>query len=265
MEYPWINPVLFDFGFLQVRWYSIAYILGFIFCYQTLKYFNKDLNIIKSDKVLENALNYGILGVLIGGRIGYVLFYNLNYYIHRPFEIFAVWHGGMSFHGAFLGVIVAFWIYTTQNKISKLSFADVISIGTPFGIMCGRFANFVNGELWGRHTDLSIGFSFAASGDLLPRHPSQLYECFFEGFILMLIMFFVSKKTLFLKDYHGRTFGVFLFFYGLFRFLIEFVREPDDQLGFVLFNFISMGQVLCLPMISCGMFFMFRKSFFKSK
>lgn len=256
--YPWIDPVIFHIGFFELRWYSLAYMVGFLSCFFTIKYFNnrEGQGVIASYDILERAITYGVVGVILGGRLGYVLFYNASYYLENPSYIVRIWEGGMSFHGAFIGVIVAFWIYTTKYGISKLRFSDLCAIGTPIGIFFGRIANFINGELYGRKTDSWLGVIFPMSGDGHARHPSQLYESFFEGFVLFAILFACARFTKFL-EFRGRVFGTFLFGYGFFRFGIEYFREPDQQIGF-LFDAITMGQVLCLPMIFIGAFFILR-------
>ena len=215
--------------------------------YLTKKYF-----FITSD-VIDSYFNNIILGVILGGRLGYVFLYNFEYYSIYPLEILYLWQGGMSFHGGLVGVIVAQIITSIKYKIKFLTLTDISSLSAPFGFMLGRIANFVNGELYGRVTQHPIGIVFPKGGNL-PRHPSQLYEAFFEGFILFIILntlFYFSK----IKLKRGLLTGIFIFFYGAFRFSIEFFREPDTQLG-LFFLSLTLGQILCSVMIIVGLLIM---------
>jgi len=199
--------------------------------------------------VIDSFLNNAIFGVIIGGRLGYVFLYNYSYYSEHFLEIFYIWKGGMSFHGGLLGVIIAQIITSKKFKVHFFIITDITSITVPFGFMLGRIANFINGELYGRVTDHPLGIIFPNGGSL-PRHPSQLYEALFEGFILLLvlnILFYFSH----LKLKPGIITGIFIFLYGFFRFLIEFAREPDPQIGLLIFN-LTLGQFLCFLMIVIG-------------
>jgi phosphatidylglycerol---prolipoprotein diacylglyceryl transferase len=255
LTYPNINPVFLKIGALELRWYGLMYILGIVLGFLFLrKKLQKNLALTQ-DQIL-NLLIYIISGIILGGRLGYVLIYNLSFYLQQPKEILAIWHGGMSFHGAGLGCILALFIFALNNKSNFYLLLDFLALGAPIGLMLGRVANFINGELYGRVTTLPWGMVFPAGG-ALPRHPSQLYEAFFEGALLFLIMFLFFKKAN-LKT--GQLFACFLMFYGFFRFGIEFFRAPDAQIG-LFFNFFSMGQILSLIMLTAGLvcFFIFKK------
>ena len=243
------NPVAIDLGPITITWYSLSYILGLIFAWRYMLYLAKNYYSIKCSAI-DSYFNNLILGVIIGGRLGYVFLYNFDYYSIHPIEILYLWQGGMSFHGGLIGVIVAQIITSNKYKINFLTLTDISSLSAPFGFMLGRIANFINGELYGRVTQHPIGIIFPNGGNL-PRHPSQLYEAFFEGFILFLILnflFYFSK----IKSLTGMLSGVFILLYGVFRFLIEFFREPDAQLGLI-FSSLTLGQILCLVMTIVGL------------
>tara|TARA_B100000575_G_scaffold198442_1_gene160558 strand:+ start:488 stop:1282 length:795 start_codon:yes stop_codon:yes gene_type:complete len=246
---PSIDPVIISFGFVDIRWYSLAYILGLIIGLFIMKRLNKlSYNFIDS-KHLDNFFVWAVIGIIIGGRIGYVLFYQFNLFIKNPLYIVEIWNGGMSFHGGLIGIIVSIYLFSKINRINFFYLSDLVAIVAPIGIFLGRVANFINTELIGKPTEFYISVIYP-SIDNIPRHPSQLYEAIFEGLILFifLITFFYKTKN-FLK--HGIISGLFLCFYSFFRFMIEFIREPDIQIG-LLFNFISMGQLLCLPVFIIG-------------
>lgn len=251
MEFPHIDPVLFEFGFIVIRWYALAYIAGFILGWRYALYLVSGPNRpAHPDKIeIDDFLVWAIPAVILGGRAGYVLFYNFDFYLQNPTEIIQVWKGGMSFHGGILGVAVAMLLYARQHKFHVFYLSDIICAVAPIGLFFGRLANFINGELFGRVTTASWGVIFPHGGDL-PRHPSQLYEAALEGIVLFLILMFLTRAKMMLK-YPGVISGAFLAGYGCFRFLIEYVREPDAQLG-LFFNYVSMGQILCLPMILLG-------------
>ena len=246
ITYPAIDPIAFQMGPLAVRWYGLSYLTGIFLGYL----FIKD-DLIRQfkwskDTVLD-LFSWMVFGVMLGGRFGYVLIYDFTYFIHHPSHIFAIWEGGMSYHGAAFGAMTAMILFSRKMKVSSLFVLDLLGIGSCFGLFLGRLANFVNGELFGRVTSVSWGMVFPNGGPL-PRHPSQLYESFFEGIVLFSLLFLI-RKTVKLKE--GQLFGAYLFFYGLFRFGIEFFREPDVQLGAVV-SFFSMGQILCLIMMGSG-------------
>ena len=243
------NPVAINIGPISITWYSLSYILGLIFSWRYALFLTKTKYSIPSD-VIDSFFNNAILGVIIGGRLGYVFLYNLDYYSNHPIEILFLWQGGMSFHGGLIGVIIAQIVTSKKFKVKFLVLTDISSLTVPLGFMLGRIANFINGELYGRITQHPIGMIFPNGGNL-PRHPSQLYEAFFEGFVLFLILnvlFYFSK----IKSLTGMLTGVFILLYGVFRFFIEFFREPDAQLGLFFLN-LTLGQILCTLMIIFGL------------
>ena len=246
--YQALDPVAFSFGPLVVRWYGIAYLLGFIctglIMWQTIKRWKLKIS---SDDLLMIILSCAI-GLLIGARIFYVVFYGAGYYLEHPLEIFLLNKGGMSFHGGFIGALVGGYLGARYLKLSFVTLADLAAIGAPTGLFFGRIANFINGELWGKATDASWGVAFESGGGIF-RHPSQLYEAGLEGFVIFLVLFLLSRKLP--PKPQGFFIGCFLVLYGVFRFLIEFVRVPDAQLGY-LFGFVTMGQLLSLPLIFAG-------------
>ena len=250
LTFPDISPVAIAIGPLTIRWYALAYVAGILLGQYYVMWLNKRLpKPILGEKARDDLILYAVIGIILGGRIGYVLFYNLSYYLDNPADIAQVWHGGMSFHGGLLGVLIAFYFFARRFKIRWLQLMDLLAAVTPIGLFFGRLANFVNGELWGRVTNQRWGMVFPHGGDL-PRHPSQLYEAGLEGLVLFLVLYLLATKTKALR-YRGILGGVFIGGYGLARFIIEFFREPDAQLGFVLGPF-SMGQMLCVPMILLG-------------
>jgi phosphatidylglycerol:prolipoprotein diacylglycerol transferase len=247
--FPAFDPVLVTIGPLAIRWYALAYLAGFVLGWlygQKLAAQNPKG---PSPKAIDDFLTWAVIGTVLGGRIGYILFYQFGYYLSDPLEMFKVWHGGMSFHGGMLGVIAAIWLFTKREKIPFFAFSDILACVTPIGLGLGRLANFVNGELFGRPTDVPWAMIFPRGGDV-PRHPSQLYEAGLEGLVLFLILYFLARRP-WVRERVGLLSGSFLTLYGLFRFTAEFFREPDPQLGF-LFDGATMGQLLCLPMIAVG-------------
>ncbi len=232
------------------------YLLGFIAAYFVIRSeLRRKGGPIPVDEA-DDLLFYLIVGLLVGARLGYGLFYNFWVYAVRPWEILAVWHGGMSFHGGLIGVVIAGYIFARRRKVPFLTLADMGALSAPIGLMLGRIGNFINGELYGRPTDLPWGIVFPEGGNV-PRHPSQLYESFFEGALLFAVLWSVRKRL----RIPGQLLALFLILYGVFRFFIEFVREPDPQLGY-LFGLVTMGQILCLFMIAggVGLFTYVRKS-----
>jgi phosphatidylglycerol:prolipoprotein diacylglycerol transferase len=252
---PNLDPVAFAIGPLAIRWYSLAYIFGILFTLFYLKKCNKKENIM-SQEAYDEWLTWAVLSILLGGRLGYVLFYNPFYFLSNPLEILAFWHGGMSFHGGLIGAIFGMFLFARKYKINFLKLTDVLAVAAPFGLFCGRIANFINMELYGRVTNGNYGVIFPGAGDL-PRHPSQLYEAALEGFLSFLILFFLYQFTN-LKNRVGTLSGLFLTLYGSFRILIENFREPDAQIGFLFYN-ITMGQFLSLPIILFGLFVIFKR------
>jgi phosphatidylglycerol:prolipoprotein diacylglycerol transferase len=241
-----LDPILIDLGLIRLSWYGLMYVFGFLFSYLLVRYQmkRKDLGISKPE--VDDLYFYSILGLIIGARLGYVLFYNLEMYLDHPLEIPAFWHGGMSFHGGLIGLLTVSILFCWTNKKSFWKIADLMIVTAPIGLGLGRIGNFINGELYGRVTQVPWGMIFPGGGPL-PRHPSQLYESALEGGVLFLILWFLKDKKL----RHGSLLAIFLFFYGILRFFVEFVREPDPQLGFILGPF-TMGQVLSAFMIAGG-------------
>jgi len=246
MKYPHIDPVLIHIGPLQMRWYGLMYIVGFVVAYFILVAQCRRRQLPMSKLEIEDLLTSAILALVIGARVGYCLIYNPGYYFSNPLKFLAVWEGGMSFHGGLIGLLLTGWIFARVKKKSYLMLADLGAVAATPGLFFGRMGNFINGELFGRITDAPWGMVFPGGGPY-PRHPSQLYEAFCEGLLLFFILYFLSRKVK--KD--GILISVFLMFYGLFRFIIEFFREPDPQIGFVI-GTLSMGQILCILMMMFG-------------
>ncbi len=253
LQYPDINPIAIDFGFIKISWYAISYILGIFSSWFLILKIVKIKKINVSNKIISELINNCMIGIILGGRLGYVFFYNPEYYFHNLIEIFKIWNGGMSFHGGFIGIVLAIIYSSKTSKIPITVFSDLISIVSPIGLFFGRIANFINGELFGRVTNHPFGMIFP-NGGKLPRHPSQLYEAFFEGLVLFLIMTFLMNTSK-IFDIKGFLTATFVFSYGILRFFIEFYREPDDHIGLIYFDF-SMGQLLSLPMMIIGLYFM---------
>jgi len=248
------DPVAFDFFSFQIRWYSIAYILGIIFGWAYCK-----KKLIKDTKILilfDDLIAYIIVGIIIGGRLGYVLFYNFKYYLENISEIFMVWNGGMSFHGGLIGTILATLWFSKKNKINTYIFLDLISLVAPIGIFFGRIANFINSELYGKETDVLWSVKFLAV-DNISRHPSQIYEAIFEGIVLFILLNYILKKNI--SNIPGVISSLFLIFYSIFRFLIEFFRVPDQQIGYIIFN-LSLGQLISIIFFIFGIYLFFKKN-----
>ena len=247
------SPVEIDLYYFSIKWYSLSYIFGILFGWI---YIHKRILITELDKKLfSDYISYLIFGIIIGGRLGYVLIYNLNYYIKNPYEIFFIWEGGMSFHGGLIGVIICSIIFAKKNDKKSFFYLDLVSLSAPIGIFFGRIANFINMELYGRSTDLPWSVIFVKI-DQIPRHPSQLYEAIFEGLILFIILNFILIKNL--KN-SGVISSYFLIIYSLFRFLIEFTRQPDLHIGLIAFG-LSAGQILCFITFLFGIFLLFLKN-----
>lgn len=252
--FPNIDPVVLSISNtpLKITWYSLSYLAGILLSWMYIKHLNRlnKTNPIEP-KIIDDLITYIIMGIIIGGRLGYVLFYDLESCLADPIKILRTWEGGMSFHGGLLGVITASFIYCKVYKIQFFRIMDLLACATPIGLFLGRIANFINGELYGRITEVSWGVIFP--GQIIPRHPSQLYESLLEGLVLFLILFFLYKK---IRKFNGMASGVFLLLYSLFRGLIENYREPDSHIGFVFSN-ITMGQILSIPMVIIGLFIIF--------
>ena len=246
------DPVAFNLFSLEIRWYSLAYIFGIILgWFYCKKFIIRDLKI---SKIFDDLISYIIIGIIVGGRLGYVLFYNLEYYLNNLSEVIMIWKGGMSFHGALVGIILIVIFFSKKYKIDKLIFLDLIAISAPIGIFFGRISNFINGELVGKTTNMYWGVVFP-NIDNFSRHPSQLYEAFLEGLILFALMNLIYFKS----NYKTGTCSfMFLILYGAFRVLSEFFREPDVQIGYI-FGWISMGMLLSTIMIFAGIILYFKK------
>ncbi len=248
------DPVAFDLFSIQIRWYSIAYILGIILGWIYCK--KKLIKDIKVLNLFDDLLVYIIIGIIVGGRLGYVFFYNFNYFLKNIFEILMIWNGGMSFHGGLIGVIFATTYFAKKNNINPFIFLDLISLVAPIGIFFGRMANFINSELYGKETDIIWAVKFLAV-DNIARHPSQIYEAIFEGIILFILLNYIMKKKIFSEP--GIISSLFLIFYSTFRFFIEFLRVPDAQIGYIIFNF-SLGQLMCIIFLIIGSYLFLKKS-----
>jgi len=253
---PSINPIVMSLGLIDIRWYSLAYIFAFILGSVIIKRLNSGSYRLISDDKIDKFFIWAIIGVILGGRIGYVLFYQTNLFFTKPTYILEIWNGGMSFHGGLIGMILSIYLFSLKYKIQFLYLSDLVSLVAPIGLFLGRISNFINTELYGKVTDFPLAIIYPLV-DNNPRHPSQLYEAFFEGIILFLILlFYFSKKP---KKYIiGTISGLFLIFYSIFRFLIEYLREPDYHLGLIFYYF-SMGQLLCIPFLLAGLWIVARK------
>jgi len=251
LPYPQIDPVFLRIGPVQLRWYGLMYMLSFILGYFILKRLANKRKLSLSSDDLYDLLFYLILGVMIGGRLGYVVLYDLHNYLLQPLSILAIWQGGMSFHGGFIGVLVAVAWICKRKGWNFREIADLVCVGIPIGLGLGRLGNFINGELFGRPTNVAWAMVFPDGGSV-PRHPSQLYEAILEGLVLFLILSWMYRKNL----PPGTVFGGFLFFYGLFRFVVEFFREPDAHIGLDVGPF-TRGQLLTVPILVAGLVMMF--------
>ena len=251
-----LDPILLDFGFLEIRWYSLAYIFGIIIGWwlgkKILNHIFKISSISFNLKEFDDFITYIIISIIIGGRLGYILFYNFGYYFANPIDIVKIWEGGMSFHGALIGIIIGTYLFSLKRNIHVFILLDVVACVAPIGIFFGRVANFINGELIGKVAKVFWSVIFPKV-DMLPRHPSQLYEAFLEGFVLFLILNFLIFK----KSYKvGTCSYLFLIWYGIFRIFSEIFREPDAHIGY-LFSLVSTGTLLSVLMILSGFIIMF--------
>ena len=252
-----LNPILINFNFFEVRWYSLAYIFGILIGWWVAKkiiFFKIENKIIIFDlKLFDDLISYIIISIILGGRIGYVIFYNFSYYLNNPIDIFKIWEGGMSFHGALIGIIVGTYFFSKKININPFFFLDIIASVAPIGIFFGRIANFINSELYGKPGSFTWSVVFPKI-DMIPRHPSQLYEAFLEGIILFSILItLIFKKNIRI----GVCSGLFMILYGVFRILAEQFREPDKQIGY-LFDLLSMGSILSLIMLLAGLFILIK-------
>lgn len=261
LVHPQFDPVAIDLGFFQVHWYGLTYLAAFgLFYFLATRRIRQPAFAARgwTAREVEDLLFFGVMGVILGGRLGYVLFYKPAYYLAHPLEVFAVWKGGMAFHGGLLGVVAALALFAVLRRRSFLEVTDLVAPCAPTGLACGRLGNFINGELWGRAADATLPWAmvFPQSGSNLPRHPSQLYQFALEGLTLFVLLWLYGRS----RSAHagtgdapvwGRVSGAFLVGYGVFRFTVEYFREPDSFLGLLALN-LSMGQWLCVPMIVAG-------------
>ena len=247
------DPVAIEIFSLEIRWYSMAYILGILVGWVLAKrFFIENLQL---KEKFDDYITYLILGIILGGRLGYVIFYNFDYYINNINDIFKIWQGGMSFHGALIGIIFVSILFAKKNNQNPYAYLDIVAMTAPVGIFFGRIANFINSELYGFETDVPWAVKFIKVDDLY-RHPSQLYEATFEGLILFIVLLYFKNKGLFKRP--GLISSFFLIFYSLFRFILEFFRVPDEQLGYLFFN-LTMGQTLSLLFFLIGLFLTIKK------
>jgi len=252
LPFPVIDPPIFEIGPFTVRWYGLAYVAGFLVAGLVIRWLNKRWKVGLSDDDILTVILYAIIGILAGSRIGWVLIYGGTTVLEDPLRLFAMWEGGMSWHGGFVGLLIAGWFVSRRLKVPFGTLADMVAVGVPAGLFFGRVANFINAELWGRPTDLPWGMVFPGAG-LMPRHPSQLYEAFLQGIVIMVILMALSLA----KRPQGFYYGLFMVLYGTFRTLVEFVREPDPHIG-LLFGALTMGQVLSIPLIIAGAVIVYR-------
>ena len=243
--HPSIDPVIFSFSGIEIRWYGLSYVLGFIIGIYYIKYLNKFSHKTLKNKIIDNLFIWSVIGVILGGRIGYILFYQTNMLFINPLQILYIWKGGMSFHGGLIGLIISIYFFCKKNSVDFYQISDFVSCAAPIGLFFGRIANFINVELYGRVTEFHFAMIYPTI-DNQHRHPSQIYEALLEGLFLFLIL-----NYLFFKKQLGYTTSLFLILYGIFRILIEFIREPDAHIGYFL-NFFTLGQLLCIPMIIFG-------------
>ena len=261
IPFPAFDPVAIRIGPLAIRWYALAYIAGLLLAVWYAKWILRREDFFRPGKpfmppqAMDDFMLWAMLGVVLGGRIGYVLFYAPWFFLSHPLAIFRVWEGGMSFHGGFLGVLVATWLFARRRGIPFWRLMDIAAAATPIGLFLGRIANFINGELWGRPTDVPWAMVFPRAGPE-PRHPSQLYEAALEGIVLFIILHLLVRTRALRRP--GLVSGVFALGYGLARFTVEFFREPDRQLGFLYGGWLTMGMLLSLPLMLIGIWLIAR-------
>jgi len=250
LSYPDIDPIALALGPIKIHWYGITYVVGLVTAWLMLRWRAKKNPLLGWTKEhIDDVVFFATLGVIIGGRLGSVLFYNLPQYLEHPLDVFKIWQGGMSFHGGLLGVLVAMIWFARKTNASFVNVIDFIAPVVPIGLGCGRIGNFINGELWGAPSSVPWAMIFPSQyAGGIPRHPTQLYEALLEGLLLFIILWFYSAKP----RPKMAVSGLFLFAYGVFRFGVEFVREPDAHLGYLAFDWVTMGQVLSFPMILVG-------------
>lgn len=257
--FPDLDPVAFQMGWVVIRWYSLAYIFGLLGAWLLARKMSRVSKSVFTVLKIDDFLIWATVGIIVGGRLGYVLFYNLGYFLEFPAQIPALWQGGMSFHGGLIGVLVATLLFAKKKEISPLAMGDILVCVAPVGLFLGRLANFINGELYGRVSHAVPWVMIFPGGGEEPRHPSQLYEAFGEGLLLFVILNAVWWLMPKYRERQGFMSGLFFVLYGGVRFILEFFREPDEHLGFIIQN-LSMGQLLCIPMILFGWWLMMKVS-----
>lgn len=245
--YPHLNPIAFEIGPLVVHWYGLMYLLAFFIAWLGLRYRVRQFQLGWDQHKISDLVFYAAVGVIIGGRLGYILFYNFLEFLHAPWIIFEVWRGGMSYHGGMIGVAIALWLWARHYQETYFAITDLVAPLVPLGLAFGRLGNFINGELWGRVTTLPWGMIYPHAGPL-PRHPSEIYELLTEGVLLFIILWIYSNQ----RPPRRALSGAFLLGYGCFRIFCECFREPDSQLGFLIFPWLTMGQILSIPMVVLG-------------
>jgi phosphatidylglycerol:prolipoprotein diacylglycerol transferase len=255
IAFPNIDPVLIEIGPFALRWYALAYIAGLILGWRYVRHLAKAPPQVASSNDVDDFLVWATVGVVLGGRVGYILFYNIEYYADNPLRALEIWRGGMSFHGGMLGVILAMIMFCRRRHIPFFGFSDLVACATPIGLFLGRIANFINAELYGRPTSVPWGVIFPNGGPV-PRHPSQLYQAFLEGIVLFIVLYLLWRSE-WVRMRFGILSGTFLLGYGIFRIIAELFREPDLHIGFLAFG-TTMGQWLSLPMILFGAYLIFR-------
>jgi len=256
LEFPHISPILFTIGPLAIRWYSLAYLAGILAAWALTLRSVKKYNLQISRNNIEDAVFYATIGIVAGGRLGYVLFYGDGFFWENPLKIFAVWQGGMSFHGGAIGAVLGLWYTSHKDRLNFWQLTDLAALYAPIGIFLGRLANFVNDELWGRVSNVPWAVRFP-SGGYLPRHPSQLYEACAEGLFILIVLNWLWYGFSAIRQRRGTVSALFVLMYALFRIVLEQFRQPDAQLGFY-FGFLTMGQILSMPLLALGIFLLWR-------
>lgn len=249
LTHPNFDPVAFSVGPLSIHWYGLCYLVAFYGCWWIAVQRGKSEHMPFSSQAVSDLLFYVAVGVVVGGRLGYTLFYNLPGFLADPMELLRIWKGGMSFHGGLLGVIAAVWLFARTHKLTFFYVMDFTAVSVPFGLLMGRIGNFINAELWGGPSSLPWAMVFPTDPDRIPRHPSMLYEAFLEGLVLLALLWWFSSRP----RPPMATCGLFMVAYALFRSLVEFVRVPDAHIGYLAWGWLTMGQLLCLPMLLVGL------------